>query len=230
VDGDADEVTESVFVGLKQALVDTKVWLLVFIETAVVVGLSFTYFFPSIVQTLGYGNVQTLLLTAPPFFLAFLFSIINAWHCGRTGERAYHIIFACALSAIGNVMAITIKSTAGRYVAMFLMAIGVFSGFQLILSWISAIIPRPKVKRGVSLALATAIANSTNIATAYLYPKTDAPTYLMGGIVLCVALGTTCAAVLVLRFWLKKLNAEADRRQGHEGANSNDDLSFRYVL
>jgi hypothetical protein len=37
-----DEVNESVFNGLKLALLDPLVWLFVFIETAVVVGMSFT--------------------------------------------------------------------------------------------------------------------------------------------------------------------------------------------
>jgi hypothetical protein len=41
-DGEADEVEESVFVGLKQALTDGKVYLLVFIETGAVVSMSFT--------------------------------------------------------------------------------------------------------------------------------------------------------------------------------------------
>lgn len=58
---------------------------------------------------------------------------------------------------------------------MFLQAAGSFSAFQIILSWISTTIPRPKAKRAVALALCTAVSNATNISTAYLYPKSDAP-------------------------------------------------------
>ena len=65
--------------------------------------------------------------------------------------------------------------TGPRYFAMFLQALGAFSAFQLILSWVSATIPRPKAKRAVALALATAVSNASNIATAYLYPAWDAP-------------------------------------------------------
>jgi len=42
VDGDTDEVEESVFVGLKQAASDPKTWLLVLILTSAVVSMSFT--------------------------------------------------------------------------------------------------------------------------------------------------------------------------------------------
>lgn len=41
-DGDNDEVQESVFIGLKQAVVDPKTWLLVLILTGAVVSMSFT--------------------------------------------------------------------------------------------------------------------------------------------------------------------------------------------
>lgn len=56
-DGKVDEVEESVFVGLKLALKDPKVYLLVLIQTSAVVSMSFTYFFPSIVKTLKVRNI-----------------------------------------------------------------------------------------------------------------------------------------------------------------------------
>lgn len=175
VDGQEDEVRESVFKGLKQAFSDPKVFVLVFIQTAAVVSMSFTYFFPSIVKTLGYPTVETLLLTAPPYILAFLFSITNSWHSGRSGEHCFHIVTACVISAIGQIVSMSTHNTGARYFAMFLQAMGAFSAFQLILSWVSATVPRPKAKRAVALALATAVSNATNIATAYLYPSWSAP-------------------------------------------------------
>jgi MFS family permease len=175
LDGKADEVKGSVFIGLKQAVTDPKVFLLVFIQTCAVVSMSFTYFFPSIVKTLGFPRVQTLLLTAPPYFLAFLFSIANSWHSGRTGEHSFHIVTACMISAVGQIISMTTYNTGARYFAMFLQAMGSFSTFQLILSWVSSTIPRPKAKRAVAIGIATAVSNATNIATAYLYPAWSAP-------------------------------------------------------
>jgi sugar phosphate permease len=175
VDGQKDEVQKSVFIGMKSAFADPKVYLLVLIQTAAVVGMSFTYFFPSIVKTLGFPRIETLLLTAPPYFLAFLFSVLNSWHSGRTGEHCFHIMTACVISCIGQIISMSTYKTGPRYFAMFLQAMGAFSAFQLILSWVSATIPRPKAKRAVALAFATAVSNGSNIATAYLYPAWDAP-------------------------------------------------------
>lgn len=175
VDSEEDEVNESVFVGLRQAVTDPKVYLLVFIQTAAVVSMSFTYFFPSIVQTLGYPRVETLLLTAPPYIMAFLFSLANSWHSGRTGQHCFNIVTACVISACGQIISMSTHNTGARYFAMFLQAMGSFSAFQVILSWVSATISRPKAKRAVALALATAVSNATNISTAYLYPSWNAP-------------------------------------------------------
>ena len=45
-DGETDEVKESVFVGLRQTLVDPKAWLLALVQTGAVMGMSFTCEFP----------------------------------------------------------------------------------------------------------------------------------------------------------------------------------------
>ncbi|KAF5853186.1 hypothetical protein GGP41_001753 [Bipolaris sorokiniana] len=229
-DGVADKVEESVFTGLKQAFSDPKVPLLVFIQTCAVVSMSFTYFFPSIVKTLGFPRVQTLLLTAPPYFLAFFFSILNSWHSGRTGEHCFHIVTACVISAVGQIISMSTHQTGPRYFAMFLQAMGSFSAFQLILPWVSATVARPKAKRAVTLALATAVSNATNIATAYLYPEWSAPLYRMGCIVLTVALLCCAAASLILRFWLQKLNRKSDQAIGVEGVANGSGVLFRYTL
>ncbi|CAN9081890.1 retrograde regulation protein 2 [Alternaria alternata] len=229
-DGVADEVNDSVFVGLKQAFSDPKVPLLVFIQTCAVVSMSFTYFFPSIVQTLGFPRVETLLLTAPPYFLAFIFSVLNSWHSGRSGEHCFHIVAACVISAVGQIISMSTYQTGPRYFAMFLQAMGSFSAFQLILPWVSATVARPKAKRAVTLALATAVSNATNIATAYLYPAWSAPLYRMGCIVLTVALLCCATASLVLRFWLQKLNRKSDQVVGLEGVANGPGLLFRYTL
>lgn len=174
-DGEEDTVKGSVFVGFKQALADPKVWLLVLIQSCATIGMSFTYFFPSIVATLGYPRIITLLLTAPPYFAAFLFSLANSYHSSISGERGWHIIGALLMGAVGQIVGMTVRNIGGRYFAMFLAACGAFSAFQVILSWVNSTIARPKAKRAVAVALATAVANATNIMTAYIYPRSDAP-------------------------------------------------------
>lgn len=226
-DGEEDTVKGSVLNGLKAACTDMKVWLLVVIQTGAVMGMSFTYFFPSIVQTLGYPRVVTLLLTSPPYFAAFLFSLANSWHSGKTAERGWHVTTACAIGIIGQITAMSTRNIGARYFGFFLCAMGAFSAFQVILSWVSSTIPRPKAKRAVAIAMATAISNGVgNIPSAYLYPKNDAPLYRMGAITLTCALTMCGIACVVLKLWLGRINKAADK----EDAESNSPQStFRYV-
>lgn len=80
------------------------------------------------------------------------------------------------MGIIGQILATSTRVIGARYFAFFLCASGAFSAFQVILSWVSSTIPRPKAKRAVAIALATAISNGVgNIPSAYLYPTTDAP-------------------------------------------------------
>lgn len=228
-DNEEDEVKGSVWKGAKQCFGDPKVWLLVLIQSCATIGMSFTYFFPSIVQTLGYPRVPTLLLTAPPYFAAFLFSLLNSWHSARTGERGWHITGALLIGALGQILGTTITNIGGRYFSMFLAACGAFSAFQIILSWVNSTIARPKAKRAVAVALATAVANCTNISTAYVYPSSDAPMYRKGAAVLCAFLALGAVASVGLKFWLTKLNRVADQRERDQGILGRA-VTFRYVL
>jgi MFS family permease len=79
--------SQSFFHGLKLALIDIKTWVLTILLLSIVSSASVTNFFPTVVKTLGYGNVETLLLTAPPYVLAVITTYLNAWHADRTGER-----------------------------------------------------------------------------------------------------------------------------------------------
>ena len=140
-EGERDEVEDSVFKGFKQSVSDPKSWLLVLIQTCAVMSMSFTCkcqllttlkhtrnattwitcanleidFFPSIVQTLNYGRVQTLLLTAPPYFLACIYSITNSWHSGKTNERCFHIVVGCCISIVGQVTSMSTHNIGARY-------------------------------------------------------------------------------------------------------------------
>ena len=80
-----------------------------------------TNFFPTVVATLGYGPVESLLLTAPPYVLAVALSWLNAWHADKTGERFWHITWSLVMSMIANIIAATTQSLGPRYFSMMLM-------------------------------------------------------------------------------------------------------------
>lgn len=69
----------------------------------------------TVVATLQYNKIQSLLLTAPPYVLAVIAAMANAWHADKTGERFLHIVIPLCFALIAFVMAAATTSTGPRY-------------------------------------------------------------------------------------------------------------------
>lgn len=82
---------------------------------------SVTNFFPTVVRTLGYDDIITLLLTAPPYVLAVFATLLNAWHADETGERYLHVTLPLCVAIGAYILAASTTSLAPRYFAMMLM-------------------------------------------------------------------------------------------------------------
>jgi hypothetical protein len=138
---------------------------------------SVTNFFPTVVQTLNYGKIQTLLLTAPPYVLAMITAFANAWHADRTGERYFHITLPLYIAVVAFVIGAATTSTGPRYLSMMLMVPGIYTGYVVALGWISNILPRPPAKRAAALAFINAVSNASSIYASYMYPSSAGPRY-----------------------------------------------------
>lgn len=99
-----DEDPESVWWGLKQALIDPKLYMFTIQQMALITAQSFNNFFPSIVGTLGFDDTITLLLTAPPYFFAFLVSLAVSFHAAHKAERGWHITIPMIFALFGNLL------------------------------------------------------------------------------------------------------------------------------
>lgn len=196
--------------GAKLAFQDIKMYVLMVILFCVVAAGSVTNFFPTVVETLGYERVPTLLLTAPPYFLCVITTYLNAWHADKTGERYFHIILPLMLAVVAFIIAVATTTTAPRYVAMMLMVPGVYSGYVVCLSWISNTLPRPPAKRAASLAFINCISNCSSIYASYMYPKSAGPRYVVAMAVNCATAFIAILGATLLRWMLVRLNKQLD--------------------
>lgn len=213
--------SQSLFHGFKLALADVKTWVLTILLLAIVSSASVTNFFPTVVKTLGYDNVKTLLLTAPPYVLAVITTYLNAWHADRTGERFFHIVLPLCVGVVAFILCAATHSTAPRYVAMMLMVPGVYTGYVVALAWISNSLPRPAAKRAAALAFINAISNTSSIYASYMYPQPKGGQQPNLTIPLSVDCATAVLAILmagVMRVILGRLNKKLDRGEHVEGA------------
>ncbi|CAG8974116.1 hypothetical protein HYALB_00002752 [Hymenoscyphus albidus] len=230
---DADSVTLKA--GLKMALKDYRVYLFILLQHISLLSQAFQYFFPSIVNTLGYGHIETLLITVPVWFATFLVSLFVTYTSGKTGDRSIHIICLMLVSAVGNAIATGSTNMGARFFAMFLMPMGAVSAYQIIVAWVANSFPRPLVKRSASIAICNMIGNTANIYGSYMYPKSAGPQYIPGG----TANAVICLVVAITAYMLRLVHIHENRKlerveseavsgleeESSEGRN----VGFRYI-
>ncbi|KAG5928369.1 hypothetical protein E4U42_000762 [Claviceps africana] len=203
--------------GFKLALEDVKTWVLLVLLFGNISAVSVTNFFPTVVATIGYANVITLLLTAPPYVLGLITTFMTAWHADKTNERFFHVAIPLWLAIITFIASASTSNTAVQYVAIVLMIPGLYSGYTTALAWISNTLPRPPAKRAAALAFINAVANCTSIYTSYLYPKSAGPRYTNAWIHNCIVSALAILAAFVLRKILVRLNEKLHRGESVEG-------------
>ncbi|KAK4496906.1 hypothetical protein PRZ48_011355 [Zasmidium cellare] len=208
--------------GLKEAARDPKIWLFAFMQHMHLAANGFKNFFPTAVETLGFGETITLVLTCPPYLIAGIVSIFWSWSSGRYNERTWHITVAKAVAIFGFILGCATLNTGAKYFAMVVFACGTYAVNSIILGWVSSTCGQTKEKKASSLAIVNTIANASFIWTPYLWPSSDEPRYVIA-MSSSAAFSFACASgAWVMRFWLQRLNGKI-RQSEDEGV-----LRFAY--
>ncbi|KAJ5999857.1 hypothetical protein N7481_000266 [Penicillium waksmanii] len=212
-EADTDSEEQSPFTGLVMALKDWKIYIMMLSFTAYVVGLSFNAFFPTLTGTLGFSEIPTLLLSAPPWVFSCIFSVINAWHADRTQEKIWHIYGPIVMGIVG---------------------------FIISMSTLNFLIPSSPAKRAVALALINAFSQLGNVAGSYVWDLSENGYRKSYGIVTAM-FGITIVGFWLFRMILVNLNKQlseaevADEDQdGDFIVSANESLcmrkGFRYLV
>lgn len=119
--GEADDTGAS---SIKEALytvfTDRRIYLFILLQHASLLSQTFQYFFPTIVQTLEYKNIVTLLITAPVWIATFLVSLVVTWTSGKTNDRSIHIISLMTVSIVGCIICTASTNLGARFLGMFM--------------------------------------------------------------------------------------------------------------
>ena len=123
----------------------------------------FKNFFPTVVQTLGFNQTITLVLTCPPYLIAGFVTIAVSWSSGRFNERTWHITISKAVATFGFGLACAEIGVAGRYVAMVIFTIGTYGVNSLILGWCGSTCAQTPEKKAVAIGIVTTVMNASFI-------------------------------------------------------------------
>ncbi|KAL1632174.1 hypothetical protein SLS56_003908 [Neofusicoccum ribis] len=205
--------------GFMQAVRDPRLYLFCFMQNMHLSACGFNNFFPTVVKTLGFSSTITLVLTCPPYLVSGAFGVLVGWTSGRYNERTWHITVCMGVALVGFVMACATLNVAARYIACFLFASGAYAVNSVILGWVSATLGQTSEKKGVSLSIVNVVANASYIYTAYLYPDSDGPRYVIGMGSNAGFAFATIASAWALRVWLMRTNKKIreGRLEGYEG-------------
>ncbi|KAH7042650.1 vitamin H transporter [Macrophomina phaseolina] len=192
--------------GLMQAVRDPRLYLFCFMQNMHLSACGFNNFFPTVVKTLGFDSTVTLVLTCPPYLVSGAVGVLVGYTSGRYNERTWHVTAGMGAALVGFVVACATLNTAARYVACFLFASGAYAVNSVILGWVSATLGQTSEKKGVSLSVVNVVANASYIYTAYLYPDSDGPRYVIGMGANAGFAFATIASAWAMRVWLMRTN------------------------
>jgi MFS family permease len=136
--GSMDEERGPILRGVWMALCDYKVWLIAGIVILKTSAAAVTSFIPTLVGTLKFNSVISLLLVAPPYVFATIASLAISVSSDRFSERYFHLVVPLIVGMVGYIIAATTSALGPRYFAMFLMLGGVYGGFNVTYAWVSS--------------------------------------------------------------------------------------------
>ncbi|PLB53833.1 permease of the major facilitator superfamily [Aspergillus steynii IBT 23096] len=215
-EADVDEAGKmSQVKGLKLAFTDIKTYALALAHMAINGAAGFQNFFPTLTGTLGYGQIISLLLVAPPYILMVFYSLTHSYLSDRWGSRFWFFVYPIPITIVGFVIFMSTDAFGPRYFSMFLM-IFVFAQNGTIYSWVANAIPRPPAKRAAAYAFINSVGNSASIWTPFTYREKDEPYYrpAMG---VCIALQVLGALMaVVMYFHTRSLNKQLARLEDED--------------
>lgn len=147
------EPSKGAIAGLKQAVRDGKLWLLVLMQTLHLASCGFNSFFPTVVQALGYNSIITLVMTCPPYLLAGICAVSLGYSSGKFNERTWHITASMTVAIIGFAISCVTLNVGARYTSCFLFCVGAYGANSIILGWVSATCGQTQEKKAASLSI-----------------------------------------------------------------------------
>jgi MFS family permease len=216
-EADADEAGGmSQWRGAKLAFTDKRTYAFALGYMCINAATGFQFFFPTLTATLGYSNIISLLLVAPPYVFMVIFSLAHNYFSDRFQSRFIFLVYPIPIAIVGFIIFMTTSSFGPRYLSLFLMNFA-FAMIGTLFGWIGSTIARPPAKRAAAYAFINSVANSASIWTPYTYRAQDAPHYRPA---LGVAIGMLGVAFLTALFLYMDLRAENKRLERLENEDA----------
>ncbi len=149
---------------------------------------------PSLLRSKGYSTTHSQLLTVPPHVAAAIVCTSASFLSDRLHTQGLIIAALTPLTIIGFLLMALLKSTTGRYIALFLPTAAAFTCSPLLLAWVAGNSAGPSVRAVVS-ACAVGEANIGGLVVTWTYLPADAPMHVKGR---WINVGGSCILVIAV--------------------------------
>ncbi|KAF2083777.1 MFS general substrate transporter [Saccharata proteae CBS 121410] len=212
--GGGERIGKIVWKDVAAALLDLKCWCtaLMFFSCNVSFA-SLPVFLPTILAEMGFTSINAQGLSAPPYFISFLITILTSWIADKTQQRGLMVMGLSAIGGIGYIILATTESTGPRYTGVVLAAAGIFPAIANILPWVSNN-QGSDTRRGVGFVILNVVGQCGPLLGTRLYPSHEGPFYVKGQAVCAAFLFFTTFLALGLRTLLAWENKKLDRQYG----------------
>ncbi|KAK7229385.1 hypothetical protein V2G26_001555 [Clonostachys chloroleuca] len=204
---DQQEEGTSIWKGLRDAVKDKRVWIFALMLCSNQSSYGFNYFYPAIVQGFNLGSrTITLVCTAPPYLLAALINLGNAWHSDRKGERGFHIAIPMMTAVVGFIISVSVLNIPARYVASFLYVCGCFGANAAFYSWAASTVAQTPEKKACAMAIINVTGQFGSLWSPYFFDPNDQPRYTRAMILLMAFALLEVSLCFLMKFLLRREN------------------------
>ncbi|POY74243.1 hypothetical protein BMF94_2681 [Rhodotorula taiwanensis] len=202
----------------KRAFLDWKTYAMALIYIGVACPLyALSLFSPTIISKLGkFNRPQSMLLSTPPYVLAFFITLGSSFASDRLGQRGIFNVFWMSIVCIGYTILLAINVTKNpgvAYFAVFLCVGGIAPCIANTITW-AGNNNAPVIKRGTAMGVLFMTGNSGGIVSSLIYRAKDAPKFRMGHAV-CLGFAFMAASLsLFMRIYFAAENRRRDAKYG----------------
>ena len=143
--------------GLKEMLLDRRIWILMIPDFAIVFPLyALNFFLPQMIKAMGFSLHETGFIVALPYLLAMAAMVALGWSSDRRGNAARHVAVAALIAAAGVAGAALLDDRVAVIACLCLTTCGIYAALAVFWTLPSALL------RGTAAAAGLALLNSVS--------------------------------------------------------------------
>jgi MFS family permease len=166
-------------VSFLKAFRDWRPWLLVPAYMSILGALAISYFYPTLIDGMGYSSTAAQYMTAPLYFVSLVVALPVCYFADRNPDaRGIFLVTNLLVGMIFFALTAAIQNYTARYVFLCFINMTIWTGNALGLSFATtALASVNRDMRAIMLALMNGIAALAQLYGSALFPAKDAPEY-----------------------------------------------------